>query len=457
MSKKVLIILIIVIVSLLLFFSKSMGFAQRALTVSEKFWILCPKNLAVFHILVMISPSGEKMKDRYPYPLNQEARQYFNDFKNHPAVQQTDNMFKTMWYFPFNFIAFYYNEFPEAKLSGNLPPEEWKYYEKMISDYLASVRDFYLTSKFEDFWTSHQKDIQALMKEVKDNLPSIDIPRLMEDFYGRKAERFYYVLAPFMASSFTHVEMQDSQEKWSFYHIDGGQDYSNSFANAYFAFHEFSHCFVEPVSKKYAKEINALAYLYQPLKRDFQSMGYRNWDRAFNEHLIHAGQLHLTRKAFGEERAEQMMERETKKGFKLLRHFYNWLKNYDENREKNKDLSSFYPEILSRLSRFKVEEYRKPDILGFYPEFRDNKLFIKKVVPDTAFQKAGFEKGDVVHSIAKIKISSEEDFKKAMEKKNRAKEGESIEVVIVRSGQKIKKLVPVPFINDYRYTEKNES
>jgi hypothetical protein len=359
------------------------------------------------------------------------------------------------WYFALNNIAFYYSEFPQAKLVREFREEdkEWKAMEKMISSYVASVRDFYLRSRFDNFWENHLQDIQAMMLEVKDNLPSLEIPQLMEDFYGKSVERFYFVPCPFMASSATHLEINDNG-KWIFYHLDGFQKYSDSFSNAYYAFHEFSHSFLEPISSKHSEEINKLAYLYQPLKEDFQRLGYTNWDRAFAEHLVTAGQLLLTKKVFGEERTKKMLERESTQGFRLLNRFCDYFKEYEANRGKFKDIEAFYPEILRRLSRLKVEEFRRPGIMGFYPEYKADKLFIKDLVPDSALQRAGAQKDDIFFAIGKDRINSEESFNKAKERWwNKAKEGDSVEIVILRQGKEIRISVPVPFVVDYRYLE----
>jgi len=455
MSKRVLIILIVLSLFILFFLSSLTVFAQNEVKVGKKLWVASTKNLAVFHILVMLSPSGEAMKQRFFHPLTKKARDHFSEFRNHPAVQSTDQMFKMAWYFVLNNIAFYYSEFPEAKLVRKIPEEyrEWKSMEKMISDYLASVRDFYLRSRFENFWENCLQEIQAVMIEVKDNLPSLDIPQLMEDLYGKPVERFYFVPCPFMASSATHVEINDNG-KWIFYHLDGLQKYSDSFSNVYYAFHEFSHSFLEPISRKYSEEINKLAYLYQPLKEDFQRLGYASWERAFAEHLVTAGQLFLTRKTFGEEKAEKMLERESKQGFMLLVRFCDYFNEYDRNRGRFKDIEAFYPEILSRLSRLKVEEFRRPGILGFYPEYREGKLFIKELVPESPLQRAGAQKDDILLAVGKSQINSEESFNRAKERWwKSAKEGDSVEIVILRQGKEIRMSVLVPFVTDYRYVE----
>jgi len=53
-----------------------------------------PKNLAVFHILVILSPSGERMKERFHHPLAQQAREYFQRIKNQSVAKTIDKFLK---------------------------------------------------------------------------------------------------------------------------------------------------------------------------------------------------------------------------------------------------------------------------------------------------------------------------------------------------------------------------
>lgn len=436
-------------------FSHIKVFAQFEQKVSEKLWITFPKNLTLFHILVILTPSGEKRMNLFGHPLAQTAKNYFQNFKNHPAVQATNKMFKFRWYFVFNYSAFYYSDFPEAKLIEGIDlPPEFERMKKMISQYIDQVRDFYTTSNFGKFWETHRKDFESVIQVCKDNIPVVGLPRMMEEFFGAQAERFYFVPCPFMQSSGTHVEVKGKDRKWTFYYISGGDLFLDSLTNISIAFHEFSHCFIEPISETYSEQISKLKHLYKPLREDLSKRGYRNWDRGFAEHMVRAAELHFIRKAFGEEVKEQRKEMEKRRGFKIIDWFYSYFKEYDENRDKYKKLATFYPEILKRLSRLKIEEYRRPTNMGFYPEFKENRYFIKDIVPDSAFDKAGIQKGDILFSIEKDEVISEESFNKAKEKWwNRAKEGDSVKIVVIREGNKIEIHVPVPFITDHRYVE----
>lgn len=86
------------------------------------------------------------MRDRFLHPLVDRARDYFQDFKDHPAVMSTDKIFQMMWCFVFNYAALYYSEFPEAQLIGVIPPEykEWKSMDKMITIPFVTDYMYYL-------------------------------------------------------------------------------------------------------------------------------------------------------------------------------------------------------------------------------------------------------------------------------------------------------------------------
>lgn len=432
------------------------GFGQFEQRVDDKLWITIPKNISVFHILVILTPSGEAMKKYYEHPLHLAAYNYFQESKEHPAVQVTDQIFKKYHYFAFNYISFYYSGFPDANLRSDivLPPEYTndENMKRMIEKYVVLVKDFYSSTKFEAFWESHQDDLLTVLKEMQGNMPQFDFPEMMESFYNRRVERFYFVPCPFMKTMGTHVEVQDGDGNWTFYYIAGGNIFNNKFSNISTAFHEFSHCFIEPISAEYSEQIYELDYLYKPLKNDLSKMGYQNWDRGFNEHMVRAAEILLLRKAFGEEIEMKKLGREKRIGFQLIERFYGYFRDYDERRNVYQDLKAYYPIILKDLTRLRVEEYRRPGIMGFYPEYRENKLYIKNVVANSTFDAAGLQEGDILFSIENMEIHSEENFNEAKGMWwNHTKEGDSVRVCYIRDGERMVKNITVPFITDYKY------
>ena len=450
-------------------------YAQFEQRVDGRTWVSVSKNLSLFHILVLLTPSRFDRADLFGHPLAAVAREYFKEFRTHPAVAVTDKLFNQNWYFLFDYAAYFHTDFPEARLlSGVVLPDEFATNEplkKTLEEYLSLVRDFYAASNFPEFWEKQKSALEAVAAAIRSGLsrdaespsrpkvkyPRADIPKLMEDFYGSGgATRYDIVPCPFMQNSATHAEVQFADGSSRFYYLQGGDIGGNPFYTTYFAFHEFGHSFVGPLSTKFATQIAALSHLFTPLKADLAKIGYGTWPTAFEDHLVRAGVLHLMRKAFGEEEMRTIWKVEEPPSFRLLGHFYAYLLDYDAQRDRYGSLEAFFPEFLKRLGRLDVESYRRPDRMGFVMDAKDDKIYIKDLVPDSAFAKAGVQKGDLLVSIQGDQVTSGEDFNRIKEARwNSVQEGDSVEIVVLRDGREVKLRIPVPFVADFRYVEKS--
>jgi len=421
----------------------------------DKLTVVCPENMAVLHILVIISSPENLQTKMFTHPLAHKAQEYFSACKDHPAVFITGNLYQQMWYFPLNYLAFHYSRFPQAEQIHPFP-SEFDIDDTMrtlLTNYVNQVNDFYITSNFKQFWEEHSDEIETIIENVRNDFPEIDLPRMMEKFYGREIEKFYLVPCPFMTNSGTHVEV-NKNGKWNFYHLAGPDLFSDPFTNIYTAFHEFSHSFIEPVSREYSSQINKLAYLYKPLQQEFSRMGYRNWDRAFNEHMVTAAQLHFTGMAFGDERKDKMLDMERNKGFKLIERFYNYFQDYKENRDRFNSLRDYYPILLQALSTIQIDSFRTAGPLGIYPEYHEDGCYIKDVVTGSAMEQAGIQKGDILAAIKDIEITSQNKLKKAKDKYwNQAEEGDQVKITIKRNGEIISKSVSVLFEIRYEFLQ----
>lgn len=447
-----------------LFFRCLFGSATQAQfeeNIRGKLWLTISKNISIYHILVLLTPSAEGMRPYLDHPLHEKAEAYFSRYKDHPAVQFTDQIFQNYHYFAFNYMAFFYSDFPEARMRDDiiLPPEyvQNPQMQQMMSQYVALVGDFYRSAAFEKFWKDNEEDLRSAMKTCREAMPEFDLPGMMESLYNEQADRFYFVPCPFMKTMGTHVEVENKQGKMTYYYIAGGNIYADRFSNISTAFHEFSHSFIEPISVKYAKELSGLNYLYKPLEKALAPMGYRDWDRAFNEHIVRSAEIHLLRKSLGEEARDKKMAMEKQAGFQLIEGFYHHIQTYDDHHDQYPTLEAYYPNLLEDLGRIRVESVRVPGPMGFYPEYCENRLYVKDVVPNSVFESSGIEKGDILYSVEDKEITSDQSFNEAKEERwNRADEGDSVRVCIIRDREKIFKHLMVPFVIEYRYAKNSD-
>ncbi len=415
--------------------------AQFEENVRGKLWLTISKSVSVNHILVLLSPTSDHMRSYLNNPLHEKAEAYFSRFKDHPAVQFTDQIFQNYNYFAFNYMAFFYTDFPEARMRDDivLPPEyvQNPQIQQIMSQYVVLVDDFYRITAFDKFWKDNEEDLRSVMETCREAMPEFDLPGVMESFYNEKVDRFYFVPCPFMKTMGMHVEIENKQGNRTFYYIAGGNIYQNRLSNISTAFHEFSHSFIEPISAKYAKELSELEYLYKPLEKDLTPMGYRDWDRGFNEHIVRAAEAHLMGMSFGEEIRSKKLTMEKQSGFQLIDRFYHYIQSYDENHDQYPTLEAYYPILLKYLRQIQVDSVSAPGTMGFYPEYHENRLYVKDTVPNSIFAVSGIEKGDILYSIEGREITSKRSFIEAKEAYwNHTVVGDSVSVCLIRDGKK---------------------
>lgn len=417
--------------------------------------VICPRNVALVHVLVSITPTGLERARFIRHPLADAARERFAPFAEHPAVAFTEQLFRRMSYHPMNYTALLHSEFPEGARVRRLPdymtpdPET----AAALDRYAGLVRDFHEASGFDGFWTAHASRVRGILDTARSNLREPGLPGIMEALYGREAGRFFLVVSPFMQESGFHVELAEDGAL-DFYAFTGGSTYANELSLNSIAFHELSHGFIEPMSLQHTARIQALSHLYRPLEERFRSLGYPDWDRAFNEHMVTAGQLHLTRMVFGRDTALAMLEREEARGFRLIDRFYRLFDRYLAARDRYPDLESFYPVILDELERLRVEEGRAPGSMGFYPRFEEDGVVVLRLLDGSAFERAGVEPGDRITAIAGEPVGPEAVFD-AVKARHwaGAREGETVPVTVSRDGRTLHFEVPVPFVTRLEYVE----
>jgi len=451
------------------------GFAQTpvaripySLSTKEKLSVICSKNIDVFHTLILFTSVGERLKSGYSNPIVENALTDFKPFRDHPAVKTTQSIFDAGgWYFFFHDLSVQITDFPEAKpvseLKGLIIPSKvfnGKIKEEFIDYYLNQTRDFYVKSDFPKFLDENRKHYDKLTGNIKTVIKDIPVGEYLEDYYGVKKDHFYILIAPLMYVSGYNIVHKTDDKNYSYSILSSGimstADFKvGKFATLYYAFHEFSHTFVDPVTFRNYKYIKESSHLFEPMKKQLSSMGYGNWLRAFSEHIITAVQLRLTKKVFGDKTAQKYVDREYSRGFELIKILYNLFDYYECDRDTYPDFESFLPRLCDQMKKVERVKVMKPGAAGLRCEMKDGKMVIVKTDDGLAVDKAGINEGDVLLSINGMETTSYETFYGAYETWQRAKEGDSAEFIIMRNGKTVTFNVPIPFIEklEFKLTE----
>jgi len=332
-------------------------------------------------LVLALASLTERGQDYNNYSLMaQEVRERFADFKEHPAVLETQKLMNSGFgEDALVMLALCHSGPPEFKqiapyLSGaefldRLSVCQKEEREKYLKRYMEKIRDFYETSHFGAFLAEHDRDYQqvrqiaenVLSEKLKDGFAVRDVPQALEDFYREK--KASYTLVPSMFGPADHGSGFGPRVE-----IDGQVHAYVVFQNFptaripildnmhLLALHEFSHSFVNPITLKFLA--TAQREQIETIKQIFESSISDTWVVSLLEHTVDAIAARICLNLFGEEVANKVLTMRQPHEI-YIRHFYNKLADYEANRDKYPTFASFYPELVSVENLEAIEESAK--------------------------------------------------------------------------------------------------
>ncbi|TKJ31944.1 hypothetical protein CEE39_06655 [bacterium (candidate division B38) B3_B38] len=332
--------------------------AQKEQIEKSKLEVIYAKNIEVFCTLINLTDYWEKIHTWFPFAI--QARDRFLPFQNHQAVNLTREYLKSQWHSFFCHLALCLTDFPEAKLANSPPPELLKlspirFDSKEIEDYIAAVRDFYQKSDYEKFWQEKREFYEEIKAPLEEKIKDINIPQIMEDFYGMKKDTYFIVPSPQMPDMGLNVSIVSDGKLYSYYVqgpliMEKGPDYFINIGNLVTtAIHEFSHTFLQLVLLRHYDLLEKNEYIYEKAKEGMSKLGYQSWYQVFIENLIRALEARLGGKVFDEKFSQLVLDVHSKRGFTLIHILYEITGEYELNRDKYKDFEAFFPDLFIKL------------------------------------------------------------------------------------------------------------
>ncbi|MBA7694945.1 hypothetical protein ES703_103561 [subsurface metagenome] len=112
--------------------------------------------------------------------------------------------------------------------------------------------------------------------------------------------------------------------------------------------HEFCHSFVNPVVDKYIDQMQpAGKRLFATHGPAMRMSGYQRWQTVMYETAVRACVMSFVRHSFEPMYLEYFLRDEVKSGFVWIEDMGNFLKTYENNRDKYPTFESFFPEFAA--------------------------------------------------------------------------------------------------------------
>ena len=339
----------------------------------ETFMIL--RSIADKDLLFQYRDSTYKGK-----PIMYNARKAFAEYKNHPAVAETQKLLdKTSSTGDLILQGLlYFEELPAKSQKYEITSDVWKDKKETLTSYVNTIHQFYHDANVEAFLTKQTDFYKGAITEAKSYMAA-DLIFNLEGYFGIKNHAYKMILIPNSPFGMGFGAKVTSIEGDIFYQIISPSNeiswnknanyttygYAGEGAKEYYrdlVIHEFCHPFITPFleSSKMKHKIAQSASLYT-LKLDsvMTKQGYGTWWGYVNEHLVRLAEIRIA-KQMNEQSTDQMRNNNIKKnGFVLLPEAENLIEEYENNRNTYPNIRLFLPKLIAQFDAVSKEEIDK--------------------------------------------------------------------------------------------------
>lgn len=207
------------------------------------------------------------------------------------------------------------------------------------------LRDFAARSHFLDFERAHQSDLDAFVREARDE-GRRQLPASAVLDYLRSAPRKYrFVLAPMLPQEY-QVNIPCEQPGTTCVRVRSGLPWKGGRIGFDFesfgacAGHEVTHTVTDALAEAHADELEAYAGLMTPGCTD-------SWHGCVLEYTVFAVDLRVVDRLFGDDLHRRLLDETTRRGFPYLSAVDERLKEFESHPERYPTFESFYPRLVS--------------------------------------------------------------------------------------------------------------
>lgn len=232
--------------------------------------------------------------------------------------------------------------------------KRWKSEE--LPEFIKNLNLYYKSTKFNDFYKSHQQDYQQAVKAFSDSV----LVRLNQDwyvnFYGKQPNEDYKIVIGYGNGSGNYgPRVSSKSEKDLVYAIVSGGRFEGrmlTYSSDYVSIliHEFNHSFVNYIleTKNYKNELKpAGEKILEAVRQPMADQAYGNWETIINESIVRAAVVvYVKENGFSDAEIKAEYKDLMKRRFLWTPELVALLETYQANRKQYPSFESFYPKIV---------------------------------------------------------------------------------------------------------------
>lgn len=319
------------------------GFCQK-----NKLKIGVDERVELITVIQLICNSSVMTLTNADIAYANEVSQYFDKYKNHPAVETFDSIYFKYFNFEMPFQLILHYSLPNFDIHSPIVSTEFsasRNYDKhkdSLSLFVRQLKDFYLESNFHSFFNAHRNFYDSLKNDVAKTLENKNIIPVVEKYYGSSFSNYNLTLSPLSLDGGFGITIKNKSKSTAFAIIGPAytsKNYPEFRKSKTVVIHELSHPFSNPVIDSCWAFLEKDTCLYRPIIKDMQKEGYWGWMAVAYETLNRANEVLLTKQIFGDAAGNALYENYITKKYIYLPMCVDVLGKYQANRNKYKKIA----------------------------------------------------------------------------------------------------------------------
>jgi len=297
---------------------------------------------------------------------------YFKNYKNHKAVNQFKKLSKEGFQYevPIEYIL-NCSALPNLETSKNIKysSKQLQVGIKSLNEFRENVKAFYLETNFINFYAEHKNLYERILSNYTKSNEIEGYITSLENYYGKSQKSYNIILSPLIHSGGYGPRLNKENGRYDIYQVTGPiitqkiyeeydkdieklkdiNDISRLFElNKGVMLHEFSHSYINPLGEKYSKSIKKYEPNNNMYLEDFPN-SYKQWPNIVNEYIVRAITARVLYLQDETKEYKETINNDKRSGFKYIEYVIEKLKEYENNRDRYKQIEDFYPELLDEL------------------------------------------------------------------------------------------------------------
>jgi hypothetical protein len=296
-------------------------------------------------------------------PYAKAIERHFGDFDGHPVVKMAAQLRSTRLMScdgPMSLAVHIDRNLRLRKTFEEWPSTlDYRWEKQETADFLEKLRQFAAETKFNEFFKAQRDIYETGIQSCKDLMGPLNLEKWLVDFFGVKDYGDLKLVLGFVNGFFNYGRRFADGRTSEKYAIIGMRPFDPANTVIFRPMqigttaHEFCHSFANPVVEKHMEQLRpAGEKLFAGHGPAMRMRGYQKWESIMYETAVRACVASFVRHSFEPMYMDYYLKDEVKAGFVWTEEMGNFLKTYENQRDKYPTFESFFPEFVAFLNEY---------------------------------------------------------------------------------------------------------